>query len=202
MNQDLINTFKKRNINLVTVKTKKEARKKILEMIPKKVSIGCGGSVTLKEIGILEDLREGDYAFLDRQKVTPKTPEYVDLMKKAQHVDYFLSGTNAITEDGKIINIDGNGNRVSALIYGPEKVIIIVGKNKIVPDYKSAINRIKTVSCPTNAKRLNLDLPCAKLGKCVDCQSPQRMCCSTVTLTFQRDPNRITVILVDEKLGY
>lgn len=202
MNQNLITTFKERNINLVMVKTKEEARKKILETLPKKVSIGCGGSVTLKEIGILDDLRKGDYAFFDRETVMPKTPEYVNLMKQSQHADYFLSGTNAITEDGKIVNIDGNGNRVSALIYGPEKVIIVVGKNKIVPNYKSAINRIKNVSCPINAKRLNLDLPCTKLGKCVDCKSPQRMCCSTVNITFQRDVERMTVILVDEVLGY
>lgn len=188
MFEKIIETFKKKNIKVIPVETKEDACGKILEIIPEKSSVRYGGSATIDSIGILKKLMTGSYNLHDK--------------KSFQQVDYFLSGSNAITEDGKIINTDRNGNRVSSLIYGPKYVIIVVGKNKIVKDAAAALERIKNIAAPLNAKKLNLNTPCALTGKCTDCSSPDRICCSTVIIEKQYEPNRMTVILVNENLGY
>lgn len=205
MYENIISAFKKKNIDVIVVKNSEEACKKILEMIPLKSKVGYSGSLTLEKIGILDkfrNARNGDYVFYDRDKVKKYTNESYRLGHLAQHADYFLSSSNAITKDGKIVNKDRTGNRVSSMIYGPEHVIIVVGKNKIVDNYDAAIERIRNVAAPLNAKRLKLNTPCVKTGKCMDCLLPESICCSTVIIDKQVNRDRLKIILVDEELGY
>lgn len=164
-------------------------------------TISWGGSETLVQIGLLDALRSSDYIVYDRD--TAKTPEEKSLMySKAVLSDFYFSSTNAITLDGELVNIDGNGNRVACLITGPKNVIIIAGMNKVVPDVKSAIARVRNVAAPPNSIRLGLKTPCSSLGKCVNCLSDDCICCQLVVTRKSRIPNRIKVILVGEELGY
>lgn len=202
MFEGIVKVFKKKNIKVILVKTKEEACQEILKIIPKKAKVGYGGSVTLETIGILDKLRGGDYIFYDRDKVKKYTKESYKLGHLAQQADYFLTSSNAITKRGEIVNKDRTGNRVSSMIYGPEQVIMVIGKNKIVDDVETAIERIRNIAAPLNAKRLGLNTPCVKTGRCMDCDSPQRICCATVIIERQAKPGRMTIILVDEELGY
>ncbi|MBO5328395.1 MAG: lactate utilization protein [Clostridia bacterium] len=158
-------------------------------------SVGFGGSVTVDQIGLYPALKERNNSVYWHWKG--------DSSANANTADFYVCSANALTEDGKIVQIDGNGNRVGAMISGPKNVILIVGKNKICADTEQAIKRIKSVSCPQNAKRLGLKLPCAETGECNDCKSPSRMC--SITVIFDRPSKcvkKTTVILVDENLGY
>ena len=201
MFEDIINAFKKKNIDVIAVKTSEEACTKILEMIPLKSKVGYSGSMTLEKIGILNKLRNHDCVFYDRDKVTKYTKDSYQLGHLAQHADYFLSSSNAITKDGKIVNRDKTGNRVSSMIYGPEHVIIVVGKNKIVKDYDAAIHRIQNFVAQKNAERLGLSPPCVKTMACQNCASPHRICNYFTAIKRDYRPNRTHVLLVNEKLG-
>ncbi|MEZ3437326.1 MAG: lactate utilization protein [Oscillospiraceae bacterium] len=164
--------------------------------------ITSGGSMTLKESGVIDFLQNefGD-VYLDRS--AGKTPEEVEeILRKAFVSDTFLASSNAITEDGELYNVDGKGNRVSAMIYGPKQVIIVAGVNKIVKDLDEAKERVEKLAAPKNTVRLNCETPCAKTGECMHCHNSARICCSFVTLAQQRVPDRIKVILVNEELGY
>ncbi len=202
MSEEIVSVFQKRNIKIIPVESIKAASDKILEIIPKTSKIGYGGSVTLESIGVLDRIRAGKYTLYDRDKVKKGSREAYELGHLAQHADYFLASANAITKNGEIVNIDRTGNRVSSLIFGPEHVILVVGKNKIVPDLDAAMKRIKTIAAPLNAKRIGADTPCAKTGICADCSSPERLCCITVVIERQFKPGRMTIILVNEDLGY
>lgn len=164
--------------------------------------ITAGGSVTLKESGVTELLmNEYKGVYLDRSE--GRIPEEVgDIFRKAFVSDTFFSSTNAITEDGELYNVDGNGNRVSAMIFGPKQVIIVAGVNKLVKDMEEAVRRVETVAAPKNTVRLGCDTPCAKTGECAHCRSGARICCSYVRLGQQRTPDRIKVIIVNESLGF
>ncbi len=164
--------------------------------------ITAGGSMSLKESGVTELLMT-EYAnvFLDRSK--GKTPEEIgDIYRKAFVSDTFFASTNAITEEGELYNVDGNGNRVSAMIFGPKQVILVVGTNKIVKDMNEAVRRVETVAAPKNTVRLDCNTPCKIAGECGHCHSEQRICCSYVRLGQQRVSDRIKVIIVNESLGY
>ena len=200
--EKLIEIFKNRNIVLIPVGTKEEACAKILGLIPEGSSIGYCGSQTLDQIGVLDEIRNSNYKFYDRSKVVKYTKESYELGHKAQHADFFLSGTNAITRDGKIVNKDRTGNRVSSLIYGPDHVVIVVGKNKITDNLESALERISNIAAPLNAKRMGINTPCAVTGKCTDCNSPERICCNTVIIERQFKKDRMILIVVDEDLGF
>lgn len=190
------------------VKTKAEALAKVREMLPKGAVIASGGSMTLDECGITEMLRAGDYDYLDRAAVKPE--EIPALYRRSFSADCYLMSSNAVTEQGELYNVDGNGNRVAALIYGPDSVIVVAGANKIVPDIPAAVRRVRCLAAPVNAMRLHQDTPCTKTGICAGikgelaagCRAEQRICCSYVVSGFQRRPNRIHVILVAENLGY
>lgn len=190
------------------VKTKEDACEKVKALLPAGALVAAGGSMTLAECGILELVREGDYRYLNREAVAPE--EIPALYRKAFSADAYLMSSNAVTEQGELYNVDGNGNRVAALIFGPKEVIVVAGANKIVPDIPAAIQRLKRIAAPVNAMRLNQDTPCAACGICAGaaggiaagCKSEQRICCSYVVSGFQRVPNRIHVILVAENLGY
>lgn len=164
--------------------------------------ITSGGSMTLKESGVI-DLLMGEFggAYLDRS--AGKNPDEVgEIMRKAFVSDTFLASSNAITEDGELYNVDGNGNRVSAMIFGPKQVIIVAGVNKIVKNLAEAKERVEKTAAPKNTVRLSCETPCAKTGECMHCRGDGRICCSFVTLAQQRVPDRIKVILVNDNLGY
>lgn len=181
--------------------TKEDALSQTLELMEKGSSITWGGSETLKEIGIFEAIRNGDYELYDRD--TAKTPEEKRAFYgKAVTADYFLMSTNAITHDGQLVNIDGTGNRVACLIYGPQNVIVIAGMNKVVKDVEAGIERSHDVAAVPNAVRLNMDTGCREFGKCIDCLKDDCICCHTVVTRMSRVKNRIKVILVGEELGY
>lgn len=164
-------------------------------------SISWGGSETLNEIGLLEELKESDYILYDR--TTAKTPEEKSLMySKTVTADYYFMSSNAITLDGQLVNIDGFGNRVACLITGPKNVIIIAGMNKIVTDVNTGIERVRNMASPPNAVRLGSHTPCAESGRCANCLTEDCLCCEIVITRKSRIPGRIKVILVGEELGF
>ncbi len=176
----------------------KEALAKALELIDEGSTITMGGAMSAHQIGLVEALKEGNYNFIDRDKA--EDPRAA--MLQAYDADVFLSSTNAMTEDGMLVNIDGNSNRVSAIAQGPKKVIFIVGMNKICKDLDSAMKRARNIAAPINAQRFGLSTPCAKTGACADCLSPDTICCQFLITRCSRHPGRIHVILVDENLGF
>ncbi len=197
----VISSLERNNMTGVYAKTKEEAVEKALSLIPKGSKVGHGGSLTLEQIGIMDALRKGDFNFLDRRKPGLSEDEIERLRRESLLTDVFLMSTNALTLDGKLVNIDGYGNRVAALCYGPSKVIIIAGINKVVPDQEAAIQRIKNYVAPLHARRRDRPLPCAKTGTCVDCRTTQRSCNIVSIVEHQRQKDRITVIICGEDLG-
>ena len=178
-----------------------EALQKALELIPAGSVVSWGGCHSAEEIGLLEAVRLGQYQVLDRN--TAKTPEErVAIMKQALTCDVFLTGTNAITEDGELVNVDGNSNRVAAMTYGPDSVIVIAGMNKLTKTVMDAANRARTVAAPINAQRFDLQTPCKVDGMCHDCNVPDSICTYVVRTRRCKPAGRIKVILVGEELGY
>ncbi len=184
------------------VESREELYSVVRELIKDDKLITAGGSMSMKESGVTELLmNEYKGVFLDRSE--GKTPDEVeDILRKAFVSDTFFASTNALTEDGELYNVDGKGNRVSAMIYGPKQVVLIVGVNKIVKDMDEAVRRVETIAAPKNTVRLDCNTPCAKTGECAHCRSDARICCSYVRLGQQRVPDRIKVIIVNENLGY
>ena len=156
-----------------------------------------GGCVSAKEIGLVEALEKGNYNYLDRSKMSPR-----EGLMAAYDADVFLSSANAVTNDGILINIDGNSNRVSCIAQGPRKVVFIVGINKVCSDLDSAMKRARNVAAPVNAQRFDLNIPCRETGKCFDCKSMDTICCQFLITRFSRHTDRIHVILVNDTLGY
>jgi hypothetical protein len=199
--ENVIKHFKKRNIAGYYAKDSAAAKNKVLELIEENSSISWGGSMTLKEIEIFDELKSGNYKLIDR--ATAKTPEEKEkIYHQALSADYYLMSSNAITQTGKLVNIDGTGNRLAALIYGPKNVIIVAGINKISSDEESAIKRVNDQAAPANAIRLDKDTPCTRVGYCTSCHVDDTICCHTVTTRYSHPDGRIKVILVGEKLGY
>jgi len=180
----------------------KEALDKVMFLIPKEAKVGIGGSVTARDIGLVEAIeKQNNIIFMDWEK-TLELKEKLKVGKAALTSDVYLTSSNAITLQGQLVNIDGTGNRVSAMIFGPKKVIIVAGANKLVDTLDEAFARIRNIAGPLNGKRLNLKTPCALTGKCTDCNSPDRMCNVTVILEKKPDLSDITIVLVGENLGY
>lgn len=169
--EKVIKSLQKNNMEGYYVKDGKEALEKIKEFLKEGATVTVGGSKSLDELGVIDFLREGNYNFLDRYKKGITKEETEKVYREAFFADTYLCSTNAITELGELYNIDGNGNRVAAMIFGPKEVIVVIGINKIVKNMEEAETRLKTISAPANAKRLNLDTPCAKVGYCTDCNS-------------------------------
>lgn len=213
-----VEALAKRNIRAHFVMDRSEALSAILGMIPDKASIGIGDSITMEQIGVLAKLEErgghqifNPFRFLPDRRFADATEVRVQIMRQALLSDVFLTGSNAVTLDGKIVNIDARGNRVAGIFFGPKKVILAVGANKIVPDVEQAIRRIKNVAAPRNAERHFLEkhteqeLPCAQTGVCMDCSSPYRICCFVSVIEWQRgiyDKERINLFVVGEELGF
>lgn len=198
----LLKNLKSRNMNGYFVKDRDEAKKKVLSLIDKSQQIAFGGSITLDEIGIMDELRNGSYKLIDRDLIHSNHFMKRWVMKASPTQGTYLTGTNAITEEGEIFNVDGMGNRVNAIQFGPDKVIIVVGKNKIVKDIHEAIKRVENIAAPKNTARLKKNTPCVKEGHCVDCRSPERICNIWSIIKFQNHADRIHVIIIDEDLGY
>ena len=196
--QKVIKGLESRNMTGYYAATKEEALKKALELIPEGSSITMGGAMSAHEIGLVEALKKGNYNFIDRDAAADKRAA----MLQAYDADFFLASANAMTDDGVIVNIDGNSNRVSAIAYGPKKVLFIVGMNKVCGDIDHAMKRARNVAAPTNAQRFGLSTPCSKAGTCFDCKSPDTICCQFLITRFSRHEGRIHVILVNDNLGF
>ena len=194
----VIKGLESRNMSGYYANNKEEALQKALELIPEGSSIDMGGAMSANEIGLVDALKNGNYNFIDRDKAVDKRAA----MLEAYDADIFLSSANAMTDDGIMINIDGNANRVSAIAQGPKKVIFIVGMNKITNDVDSAMKRARNVAAPINAQRFGLSTPCTKTGACMDCKSPDTICCQILITRFSKHKDRIHVILVNENLGF
>lgn len=199
--ETVIKNMKRRNIEAYYADSKEEAITKIISLINNGSSISWGGSMTLEAMNLFEKLAENkSYKLLDRSKVTSE--QVPTLYHEALSCDYYLMSSNAITLDGKLINIDGTGNRVAALIYGPKNVIIVAGMNKIALNEQEALSRVRNIASPLNALRLNRNTPCVKTGSCHDCLSSDCICMQTVITRNSREKDRIKVILIGESLGY
>ena len=196
--QKVIKGLESRNMTGYYAKDKEEALKKALELIPEGSSIAMGGAMSAHEIGLVEAVKNGNYSFIDRDKAEDKRAA----MMESYDADIFLAGTNAMTEDGVLINIDGNSNRVSMIAQGPKKVIFIVGMNKVCSDVDAAMKRARNVAAPTNAQRFGLQTPCSKTGSCMNCKSPDTICCQILITRYSRHEGRIHVILVNDALGF
>lgn len=190
--------LRSRNMEGFYAANKEEALKQALELIPEGSSISMGGSMSVHAIGLSQALKGGNYDFIDRDAYEDKR----EAMLRAYDADFFLSSCNAMTEDGVLVNIDGNSNRVSAIAQGPKHVLFIVGMNKICADIDQAMKRARNVAAPINAQRFGLSTPCAKTGSCFNCKSPDTICCQFLITRFSRHEGRISVILVNEDLGY
>lgn len=199
--QTVIKGINSRNMHGYFAETKEDALKLALELIPEGSSVGYGGSVSADEIGIKEALSAGNYKLIRREEA--KSPQEMhDKYREIFDADFFLSSANAMTEDGIIVNIDGNANRVSAIAFGPKKVLFIVGMNKIAKDLDSAVKRARTVAAPANAQRFDIKTPCKELGTCMNCKAKDCICSEVLITRFQSDPERVHVILVNEELGF
>ena len=199
--QRIIKGLESRNMEGYYVKTKKEALEKALELIPEGASVGMGGSMSVQEIGLKDAVKNGNYHFIDRNLAgTPEERRKAELA--CMDTDYFLASSNAITEDGILVNIDGHCNRCAAILFGPRNVLMIVGMNKVVRDLDAAVSRARNTAATINAQRFDISTPCKKTGSCADCKSKDTICCQFVITRFSKDPGRIKVILTEEPLGF
>ena len=198
--QAMAETLRRRHFQCTVFASAEEAKQAALALIPQGASVGFGGSVTVQDLHLYEDLQaRGQQVYWHWQV---EKAEMDTARKHAMDADWYLCSANALTEAGDIVSTDGSGNRVASMFYGPKEVLFIIGKNKLVSDYEAAIDRIRNVASPRNARRLGLKTPCAVTGKCNDCDSPQRMCHITGVLHAPTSGRTMHVFLVDEDLGY
>ena len=195
--ETVIKGLQSRNMSGYYAASKEDALKQALELIPEESTISMGGCMSAHEIGLINALENGNYNYLDRSKMEPR-----EGLLAAYDSDIFLSSANAITNDGIMVNIDGNSNRVSCIAQGPKKVIFIVGMNKVCADLDSAMKRARNVAAPINAQRFDIKTPCKETGKCFDCKSPDTICCQFLITRYSKHVGRIHVILVNDDLGF
>ncbi len=196
--EKVIRGLKSRNMEGSYAASREEALAMALSLIPEGSTVTMGGAESVHEIGLPEALKNGNYRFIDRDEYRDKRAA----MLLAYDADVFLTSANAITEDGILVNIDGNANRVSAIAQGPRKVLFIVGMNKVAEDADAAVRRARNLAAPANVQRLGLQNPCAKTGTCMNCKSPDTICCQILITRYSRHPGRIHVILVNDELGF
>ena len=198
LSKKIIKGLNSRKMTGYYAKNKEEALKLALDLIPEGSSVTMGGAMSAREIGLVKVLKEGNYNFIDRDDYEDKRAAAL----QAYDADVFLASANAMTEDGVIVNIDGSSNRVSAIAFGPKKVVFIVGMNKICPDVDSAVKRARNVAAPVNAQRFGIVTPCTQTGSCMNCKSADTICCNFLITRYSREAGRIHVILVDDALGF
>lgn len=208
-----IENLKRNKMAAYYVDTKEQACELVKTLINKDDVISSGGSVTLKETGVYDIITSSDYNYLDRSREGITREEVEEVYRKTFCADAFFTSSNAITENGELYNVDGNSNRVAAILYGPKSVIVVCGYNKIVKNIDEAAKRVKCIAAPKNTVRLNIDTYCSNTGKCVSlnednpelcagCHSDGRICCNYVVCAQQRHPDRIKVIIIGEEYGY
>ena len=194
----VIEGLESRNMSGYYAANKEEALGQALNLIPEGSTVTMGGGMSVHEIGLVDLLKKGNYKFIDRDEMEDKRAA----MLAAYDADFFLMSANAMTQDGILVNIDGNANRVSALAQGPRKVIVIVGMNKICDDVDGAMKRARNVAAPINAQRFGLSTPCSETGTCMNCKSPDTICCQFLITRYSKHKDRIHVILVNDMLGF
>jgi len=199
--EQLVKNLRKRHFDACFCMDRSEALVQALSLIPEGSSVGWGGTVSAQELGLFEALRSGKYSLIDRD--TCNTPEERnEVMKKCLLADVFITGANAVSLEGELVNIDGTGNRVAALSFGPESVLVIVGMNKVMDTLDEAITRARTVAAPMNQQRFLLNAPCSKTGSCADCISDGCICNQILITRNCRPAGRIKVLVVGEDLGF
>ena len=196
--EQIIKGLESRNMTGYYAKSKEEALKMALDLIPEGSRVTKGGSMSVVEIGLEDAVKNGNYEYCDRAAMKDKRE--AELF--AYSADVYLGSVNAITEDGVLVHIDGNSNRVSAYAYGPKKLVLIVGLNKVASDSDAAMKRARNEAATINAQRFGLSTPCSKTGRCMDCKSPDNICCQFLITRFSKHKDRIHVILVNENLGF
>lgn len=194
----VVEALKKRYFDAYYVNTAAEAKELALSLIPQGDTVTWGGTMTANEIGLIDALKSGNYNCIDRENAEDRQKA----MREAFFADTYIMSANAISEDGQLVNIDGNGNRVAAMIFGPKSVIVIAGVNKIAKTAEDALTRARTVAAPINAQRFDIVTGCKVGGRCTDCKSEQTVCVHMVITRVSRPAGRIKVILVGENLGY
>lgn len=195
----LVDTLKDKGYNAKYAEDIKQAKSILFyELLPKHVSVGLGGSETLAAMDILPILRNGDYDLFDRYNCD----NHFEVCRDSLMADYFITGTNAITKDGELVNLDCSGSRTAAIMYGPRKVIIVIGINKLVDTIEDGIKRARSIA-PMNCKRVKHKTPCAETGFCTECNDKHRMCNHIgITLNAQKFENRLNIIVINEELGF
>lgn len=207
--KNIMRALESNNMSAFYAEDCSEVKDIVKKLVKKGETISCGGTETLKQTGVMDIMRSGEYNFLDRDAATTKQ-ESEQIYKDTFSVDTFFCSANALTKDGLLYNVDGRSNRVAAMVYGPKSVICIVGVNKIVGGIEAAVKRVKTIAAPLNAKRLGVNTPCAKTGVCSKaeegmgsgCSTPDRICANFVVSGYQREKGRIKVIICNQQLGY
>lgn len=199
--QVLVKNLQNRHFDAYYCETKEAALKKALELIPEGASVGWGGALSAQQIGLLDAVNAGPYQAIDRDK-TSTPAEREEAQRKCLWADFFITGANALSLDGQMVNIDGNGNRVSAIIYGPKNVIVVAGMNKVVATLEDAVTRARTIAAPMNKQRFPLQTPCEVTGACADCRSDGCICNQIVITRNCKPAGRIKMILVGEELGF
>lgn len=197
-----VEALQKNHFQAEYVPTRQEALEKVLALVPATATIGIGGSWTINELGIDEILEKRGHTIYNHNRPGLSPEVTLELRHKQLACDVFFTSTNALTLDGKLVNVDGAGNRVAAMMFGPKRVVIIAGVNKIVRDVAEAESRIKLFAAPPNNKRLNMPNPCVQTGRCMDCQSPTRICNITTIINKRPLATDVHIIIVGEELGY
>ena len=198
--EQLLLNLNKRGYKAQYVNNADAAKMTVMSLVTKELSVGIGGSMTILDLKLYDILKDRGHKVFWHWKADPGQVD--EERVKAVQADVYLTSTNAISQEGVLVNTDGTGNRVSAMFYGPDTVIVVCGINKMAKDLQSAIDRVKNVACPLNARRLGLNTPCAQTDNCNDCDSPQRMCKVTVLLEQPTNGKTVHIIIVGETLGY
>ncbi|MBQ3391392.1 MAG: lactate utilization protein [Clostridia bacterium] len=200
--QQLAKALEKNNMDVICLENKEQVVPTLEGLIEKGAKVSVGGSATLFETGVIDWLRSYDCEFHDRYAPGLTGEQVMEVFRAAFTDDVYLTSTNAVTEAGELVNVDANGNRVAAMLFGPKKVIVVTGMNKLVRDVPAAFARIEEVAAPANAIRLGRKTPCTETGRCMHCKSEDAICRKATILASQQGKGRVTVILVAEKLGY
>lgn len=198
LSEQIIKGLEKRNMKGYYAEDREEALKIALGLINEGATVTMGGGMSVHEIGLVEALKKGNYDFIDRDEMEDREAAAL----AGFTADYFLTSANAMTQDGVLVNIDGYGNRVAATVFGPGKVIYIVGMNKVCADPEAALKRARNTAAPTNIQRFDKNTPCSKTGTCMNCTSPDCICSQILFTRYSMIPNRIHVVLVNDNLGF
>lgn len=198
LGESVVKSLKSRHFDAYYANTVDEAVKLALSIIPKTDVVSWGGSMSIRDSGLTRALKEEGYTCLDRDTAAPGE----DVARKALTCDTFIMSTNAMTEDGQLVNVDGTGNRVAALIFGPKSVVVFAGVNKICKTLPDAVSRARNIAAPINAQRFDIATPCKTNGMCADCKSPDSICSNIVITRLSKPANKVKVIIVGENLGF